>query len=449
MVSFKSSFKRNIISALFWATVGAALLPALATANTCTPIFEKVHLASELDKEYRLLSKQAKLKDGVSHEKAIEIRARLVRLMEIALKRATTAQEIVDILRTSEAHAIDTVIIQAINSVDWLAPVRINKSLLDDGVIKNYIESGHVSQGIVDAFQVVLKPEHALTVVSDIIRDQTEILSDFLNQGSNFNRTLMVSLESVPASVRTDAINRVVEGIKLADKETARELQRLQLILARTHLLSTIEKLNALQAKNAAPNELYRALSEWSQQRTSQPAEYGMERAVEAAKIMQLELRHVLKSGEYVEMFGSYPNQRAKLGLSDIDMVFSLKLDDIYRADIRGSDFSVDGFATTKSFPSAEAQALAHALLSAESQMKVYLGSNQSAGELLSVATIPTTLVRGQAMRDMSREEFLTFLTMLSPVTIVVSKDAITIRIYDSWGVPAGSDAIVHEFTVH
>lgn len=445
--SVRSLLKSAVIYA-FLAIAGFIMAPASANARFCGPLFEKVHLAAELDRDYRLILKSAQSQKQ-SDSTISTVRTRLVVTMETALKRVTTSQELIEIHRTAEVYAQEGVTMQAVSSVDWLAPVRKNKSLLADGKLQSYFGSNAMNQGLREALMILLKPEHALKIVDEIIRDQQELLADYLNQGSNFNRSLMVSLETLPFNIRTEALRSIYEGVKAQDKNSARELQSLTLILLRTELLKTIDDLNVLTARNASSAEIYNRVGQYAKLRADGKIAYGLERVVEVAKLLQYELRDLLKGKESVELFGSFPSLLAQIGRSDIDMIFSLGLDSAYRTHIRGSMFSNDNFATRQPVSSPEANALSAQLLAAEARVREFFNTTQKPGELLTISNIPTTLVRGATMLEMTREEYLTFLTMVSPITVNISKNKITLRLYDSWGVPAGAEAIVHEYVLH
>lgn len=158
---------------------------------------------------------------------------------------------------------------------------------------------------------------------------------------------------------------------------------------------------------------------------------------LETVRKVQREWGRTLQRGEWVEILGSWPNLEANTARSDIDIFLSRKLEWPYRRAVRGKMFD-EGTLAKPIRRDRESLLIRSRFLNLEEYFRAAIDRPIKPGHLLSVAVRSTTVRKGQILIDESDAIFRRFMTMISPISILISKDELILRIND--GISPGKD---------
>lgn len=308
-----------------------------------------------------------------------------------------------------------------------------------------------------DAFKALPTAHPELANVRRWIHEQTDLIPDFLWVNETLTKERIQDLSSLPKAVRKAALSEIRDALAAHDaktdgealdhlgqmraKDRIRGLQFLQQILVHAELksaLAALDRSRSTETLNFAPLE---AVLTGLRRR---PGAYRIADVARVAKAIQQSLRSELEPGDFVQLFGSFPNLAARIGSSDIDLLFSERLDRIAFS-IQGGSLN-DGSFVKPASKSSEATSLARTLRETEDIAREALLSRQKPGELISVTTLPRTYRHGMAVVEADLPELMSIMTLVSPVTVIISRDRVVLRIYDGLSSSTPTNPNIHEF---
>lgn len=216
-------------------------------------------------------------------------------------------------------------------------------------------------------------------------------------------------------------------------KLKVRDIQYLQVLLQRQDFLTMIQKLNVSQEKSTLNKISLSKIENYLTQLRLTESPYGLKIVIEVARAMQKEFKKNFDKEDSVEIFGSFPNLNANFKRSDIDLFFSEKLDNRIRREIKGGFMGDGGISALEANQrTGSAKDLTNWLAQMEAKAAAALGLSRNQGDLFGITTLPMTNTRNGPMPESSREDFMHSLTRMSCVTIIISSNGLTLRIYDS-----------------
>lgn len=298
-------------------------------------------------------------------------------------------------------------------------------------------------------------PEGLISVIDRLVRQPESLSGDLRHSQGVIDRELIEALSSLPAERKALAQAKLMEerrqlqngfdtaasseGVSADAKIPKRNLQLLQLALARNDFLAMFQKLRKTKAKSA--EAIIPSVEEFLAKLTGEKPAYSLQNVISVARTLQTKLGKVLKSGDEVEIFGSFPNLQARNGKSDIDLFFSDRLDNVYRS-IQGGIYGDESYVNSR-------QSLALALVEAESALQKELKLESAPGSLfgVSVRQMSKSKTMGEVEEE-SRRQMMGYFSYVSPVSIVISPKAIKMRIYDAFAANENGVAPFLEFPV-
>lgn len=308
-----------------------------------------------------------------------------------------------------------------------------------------------------EAFNVWESPTYAKLVIENWIEHKPLLMDDYLYTGEHINMTLARSLGALPEPTKQEILTLLSESLTVIDtwiqienvghalqnvmKEPSREWQFVQQVLLRSELLDALDRLppevNSQDLRSV--ERIFQRLH-----RHNQP--YSFEVALEVAKAMQVHLQPLLGKNEFVDIFGSFPNLAAKLGVSDIDILFSPQVDQIYY-DLLSQISSVKPVPQSL-FQQNDALLFANLVTAAENAMRDILKSKQGLGDIFSVNLMTREEINGIVTIPQTLAQTETWFGMGSPLMIRIYSDRIVLRFWDGLTATREIPAKVREFTV-
>lgn len=308
-----------------------------------------------------------------------------------------------------------------------------------------------------EAFNVWESHSYARLVVEGWIENKTLLRDDYFFTGEHINMTLVRSLAQLPESTKKELLTLLNESLTVIDtwiqvesathalqilmKEPSREWQFVQQALLRNEILSALDQLPpTVHAKHLADIErIFKKLH-----RHKQP--YGFDLVFNVAKALQTHLQPLLGTTDFVDIFGSFPNLAAKAGVSDIDILFSQRVDQIYYDLV--SQTTAGQTVPQSLFQQQDAVLFAKSVTAAENAVRDIVKSQQGLGEIFSVNLIAREEINGVVTIPQTIAQTETWFGMSSPLMIRIYSDRIVLRFWDGLTATREIPAKVREFSV-
>jgi len=365
---------------------------------------------------------------------------------------------------------------EALAAVDFLAPLRDPKNPWSNGdiaKIKATLEVQVDSEGPVDwqglklGLTLIEDPSQAKTILWDLLKTYKGLSNKFSWYESPLHRSFIVSIENLPKSLRDslmadlmtlrgERLKEFKKGVYKDHAEEAnaklgvRDIQFLQTLLVRADFTAMLKTLNTLYKTSGVNDEFLATLEKYLLKLRLDQSSYSIKKVLETAQGIQSTLRTWFAKNDTAEMFGSFPNMNAKLESTDIDVVFSDKLDEAVRTYIKPGGMSSNDSFTVEEVQkmSADGKKLAADLAEMEQEIAKALGVSKPQGTLLGPLVLPMVQTDKGLVPRMSRLEVMRFLTVISSVTVVVSQKQITLRIYDSVSPAPNAPPVIYDFAL-
>jgi hypothetical protein len=460
--------KHSLMAALLAFLLGFSSTSALALDRRCSELFKlSANSISFQEKTEKVISHD-EIYAGVYGENLDRALERYVRLLENYLASGNSTESIIETLQTLRSmDLVNEHYESALRHIDLLTGVRgifSQLSRADRQRIRELLERAAAENSTwaptLHAFLMLEAPKHALKLIDRWLWEKTDLISDLQWTGENINGSLILSLQKLPEDIREQALKELRESLMAVDfwilsttmdhaeqiktKEPSRSWQLLQQILVRDQMLSVISQLE--KSRKLGQTD-FSSLENLLLKIRRHGSPYRFDKVLEVARALQKTLSGTLdSSGDYIQIYGSFSNLSAKIGTSDIDVLFSSRLDKIYFS-IKGGSFDDGTFVNSRS-QTIEAQNLSKALLGAENTLRAVLGTSQGPGDILSVYTLPRTYSHGAAFIESELPEVLKVMTLGSPVSIVITKNKIILRLYDSLSNPAPTPAPFYSYSM-
>ncbi len=286
-----------------------------------------------------------------------------------------------------------------------------------------------------------------VTYVDVLVHGDRSLTDDFIYSREILTSQAVARLTGLPELVRASELRRLNLEI-LADKDEVAQIsgldfhstQELKQPLRNRQLIAAILARDAFQAAFARPS--LETLQVFLDTVTAGQARYPLTAVVDRARKAHAAIAADLRRGEWIEIFGSYPMLQAVSGRSDVDVVLSDRLERDFRRWIKGGMLENGTFANPLR-RDAEAERFRQSFLDFERALG--FGPAAGSGQVLSVATRPTTVSRGAELVDGTYDDLLRHLTLPSPVTVRIRKEGIRLRLYDGISPRRGRPAKVRE----
>ncbi len=308
-----------------------------------------------------------------------------------------------------------------------------------------------------EAFNVWESPAYARLVIEGWIENKPLLRDDYFYTGEHINMTLVRSLGQLPESTKRELLRLLSESLTVIDtwiqveneshalqnvmKEPTREWQFAQQILLRNEMSTALDQLPpVVNAGNL--HTLERILQRLH--RHKQPYSFAV--VHEVAKALQTHLRPLLENTDFVDIFGSFPNLAAKIGTSDIDILFSQRVDQIYFDLV--SQTSSGQAVPQVLFQQHDALLFANSVTAAENAVRDILKSKQGLGEIFSVNLITREEINGKAIIPQTIAQTETWFGMSSPLMIRIYSNRIVLRFWDGLTATREIPASAREFTL-
>jgi hypothetical protein len=407
-----------------------------------------------------------------------QLRQRYTLILQDRLNRIRSLPELAqlfEMIETLDPH--DEVLRQAIRHLDYLSPFRAQPKNLPYSEAQNFSRFLHEKSIGADstliawwplsrAYDILLAPQKARETLQELFQVQESLFNDWSYEGKWLDRSLMTSLGLLPPAVQNSALKMVQQmqkqfGQWYSKQEFASEAEAIQKKMPRRNM-QTLQRIllqakfqaNLSELQNSAPRQMVTTAFLSRLEQTLQPFQtkktsYTMRVVLAVALQIHKVFGKNFEDEDFVEIFGSFPNLAADLKTSDIDLIFSDQLDDVFRKEIKGGFLGPGSFASTDLLlKSTSGGRLAQLLLQAESEAQSILGLKRSSGELLSPTCQSVTIHKGAAFVEERRENLMRYFASVSPVTILISQQKIILRIYDSFKTAPGAKSEVFDFYV-
>ncbi len=451
--------------------------PDFALANQqCLQLFTATRYASTTipapDKHEQFVSDIENFRDQrwpvtVLSLPRIEVIGWYQRRLQDFVNTAKTLEELEQIFLTIEKTGyVDKKYQDAWRKIDFLSALRskvpgdftpqaIEK--FNDTLEAFLLESALPWTPTVEAFNVWEIPAYAKLVVESWIENKPLLMDDYLNSGEHMNMTLVRSLGQVPESTKQELLTLLSQSLTVIDawiqlenpshalqnvmKAPSREWQFVQQILLRSETLDALDRL-PLQVSSQNLGSVERIFQRLH--RHNQP--YDFEVVFKVAKALQTHLQPLLGSTDFVDIFGSFPNLVAQVGVSDIDIIFSQRVDQIYYDLV--SQTSSNQVVPRTPLQQRDALLFANSVTAAENAVRDILRSQQGLGEILSVNLMTREVMNGNITVPQTIAQTETWFSMGSPLMIRIYSDRIVLRFWDGLTATREIPAKVREFTV-
>ncbi len=371
----------------------------------------------------------------------------------------------------------DEILMEAVRNLDFLSPFREHVEALRPSEARDFsqflrekstrTESTLIPwKPVFDAYSILLVPQKAIEVLQKLLLEKESLFDDWSYQGNRLDRSLMTSLEQLPTPVQNSALQMLrkaqiqfdkwyatqvsaTESEEIQEKVPRRNMQALRRILLQENFKKNLRELQDLAPERVVTNQflthLEQTLLPFQIKKSSYTMKHVLAVAIRIHEVFQRNLSH----DDYVEIFGSFPNLSANLKTSDIDLIFSDRLDSLYRKEINGGSLGSASFAAFSERSGWSAgKELAQLLVQAESEAQKSLGLRRGAGDLLSPTWQIVTNHKGAAIVEERREDLMRYFASIGPATILITQQDIIIRIYDSFQTAPGAKSEVLDFYV-
>jgi hypothetical protein len=350
--------------------------------------------------------------------------------------------------------------------IDFLSPLRsktpqdfsaeslakLNETL--DGFL---LESALPWTPTLEAFSIWESPDYARLVIEGWVENKPFLIDDYLNTGEQINMTLVRSLESVPQATKQELLKLIHDSLTVIDiwiqvekiehnlqkviKAPSREWQFVQQLLLRSEILKALDPL----PYKVNPRDL-RPLESIFQKLHRHKQPYSFDLVFSVAKALQLHLRPLLGKTEFVDIFGSFPNLAAKIGVSDIDILFSPRVDQIYYDLV--SQTSAGQPVPQALFQGQDALLFANSVTAAENAVRDILKTQQGLGDIFSVNLMNREEINGKVTIPHTIAQTETWFGMGSPLMVRISSDRIVLRYWDGLTGTREIPATLREFVL-
>lgn len=300
---------------------------------------------------------------------------------------------------------------------------------------------------VLEAFNVWENPAYARLIIEGWIENKPLLRDDYLYSGDHINITLVTSLANVPKAVQKELLKTLEDSLRVVDvwiaannanhaqqiamKQPSREWQLVQQILLRNEIKHELDKL-----PSQISAEDLRGVEQVFLRLHRHKVPYTFKTVIDVAKALKKNLAPLLGSTDFVDIFGSFPNLAAKIKVSDIDIMFSPKVDQIYYDLV--SQTQAGQPVDRALFNNQQALLFANSVTAAENSTRAILNSQQEIGELFSVNLIARTDSEGNSVRPQTLPQTETWFSMGSPLMIRIYADRIVFRFWD--GLTAARD---------
>ena len=383
------------------------------------------------------------------------------------INTAKTPDELNDVFWTLEKTGIvDEQYQDAWRQIDFLKPLRQKQAQdFSSGSLERLNESLEIYMTdsrlawtpVLEAFNVWENPAYARLIVEGWIENKPLLLDDYLYFGDHINMTLVTSLANVPKTVQKELLKTLEDSLRVVDawiiannashaqqiamKDPSRAWQFVQQILLRNEMKLAIDSL-----PSQISAEDLRGVEQVFLRLHRHKAPYTFKTVIAVAKALKTNLAPLLGSTEFVDIFGSFPNLAAKLTVSDIDIMFSPKVDQIYY-DLVSQTHTEQPVDRTL-FNNQQALLFANSVTMAENSARAILNSQQGIGELFSVNLIARTDREGNSVRPQTLPQTETWFSMGSPLMIRIFADRIVFRFWDGLSAARDLPAQTREFVL-
>jgi len=459
---------RGVFYALFLTTLWSAVAPvlAVAAAPSCLDIFGLPDPKDDFFAEVSRISSVENSFIVLRDEAREQVRQHYLEAIDRFIKTATTPADLADrMLAIDELGKVDSIYQDALHAADLLAPIRKNRASFthsDLDILQHRLEQFSLADTehwapTLEAFTILENPDYASVVIEEWILSRAPLQLDILSDGEYINFTLVASLAGLPPAERDaaalllkDSTKAVEAWIKLnnmphdqavTEKEITRSWQMLLGILYRHDLANALALLKSSSAQGRADFSL---LEKYLSLLHRHDSLYPLSKVYEVARAIQTGMQKVLANGDTVEIFGSFPNLSAKIGVSDVDVMFSPRLDLYY--------YTVRNRLVTEGLKESEPQEtldLLNALGSAGTSLQSLLSPAQPITEIISVHNFAKKNITTIKAIEVARPGLVKFMMLPSPVTIFITRDKIYLRIYDGLRAPGESPVTIYQYEFH
>lgn len=341
----------------------------------------------------------------------------------------------------------DVGIVYRLQALDFVSPVlrfrdqmtlaQKNTLLKDFETVHRYgidqtLESHRRWGALQAAFKLALFPE----TLTDFIKN-TSADTDYGASGINFSfgPSVRMALASVPAKMKQEAQSALAQELqkefsaaKNGDgKRRRRNLEAIHYYLSAKNLLNIAQGLDGKAVRAAV-------LVEWIDQHwtpiVTAPmpkgvGEYSFKTVLDIAKIVQQKMSGQL-SGSYIELYGSFPNMKAHLATSDVDVhlgdTLMLKYLEAFSENRNFAD--PKNIRTKGGEVPQEAQSLVNDLVKTESTIAKFLGrTDYKPSELMTL--VPISPKSFNKFYEPRKYQFY------NALKVVIYEDKIVVQVYD------------------
>ncbi len=341
----------------------------------------------------------------------------------------------------------DVGIVYRLQALDFIGPVvrfrdqmtleQKNTLMKDFETVHRYgmdqsLESHRRWGALQSAFRLALFPE----TLPDFIKNTSSDV-DYGASGVNFafGPSVRIALASVPAKMKQEARNVLTQELQKEfsaakngeGKRRRRNLETIHYYLSAKNLLSIAQDLDGKTVRETV-------LVEWIDQHwapiVTAPmpkgvGEYSFKAVLDIAKIVQQKMAGQF-SGSYIELYGSFPNMKAHLATSDVDVhlgdTLMLKYLEAFSENRNFAD--PKNIRTKGGEAPQQAQSLANDLVKTESAIAKFLGRTEyKPSELMTL--VPISPKSFNKFYEPRKYQFY------NALKVVVYEDKIVVQVYD------------------
>lgn len=456
---------------LFFVVLLIGASPAQAASNPqCSELFSVTSLKQDAHEQFiREIEKFSDQRWPITAQSLprIEVIGLYKRRLQDFVNSAKSLEDLNRIFLTIEKTGfVDEQYQDAWRQIDFLSALRTKTSQdfspeaisrLNDTLESFLQQSALPWTPTLEAFNVWESPEYSRLVIEGWIENKPLLRDDYFYHGEHLNMTLVRSLAAVPEATKRELLKLLSDSLTVIDtwiqmenanhalqnvmKEPSREWQFVQQILLRGETLEVIDSLPPRVNSNnlRSLERIYQRLH-----RHNKP--YGFDMVFKVAKALQTHMQPLLGKSEFVDIFGSFPNLAANIGVSDIDILFSQRVDQIYFDLV--SQTTVNQPVPQALFQQRDALLFANSVTAAENAVRDILQTQQGLGEIFSVNLLTREEINGTVVIPRTISQTETWFGMSSPLMIRIYSDRIVLRYWDGLTATREIPATVREFRV-
>ncbi|MCB9073895.1 MAG: hypothetical protein H6623_09755 [Bdellovibrionaceae bacterium] len=435
------------------------------------------------DRLKQLLEKD-KIEDGLSATKLDASRKRVIGMLDKSISEIHSVADLIALFKEIDrlfkigSYLSQSLIGEALRHVDILQPIRSNYTQLSS-TDKNKLlralasrenkkdENGTSTWSpYLSALKILDNSAQAPEIVSQLLDSKQNLLNDFEWSGYYVNRSFFKSLQDIPENIqltilgalskRLDTFDRWYNKQNFSDeservnaKESRRSLQFLQRILLEKEFTEMTELIKNTRGNAERIKAALFKIESYCEKIKMDTLDYHLDTVIEIAKIFKRKTDSLFQSKDSLEIFGSFPNLAAKRKTSDIDLIFNGRFEALYYHQIKGGEYGEGKLSQPADLTTSDGRELLDTLLAIDKEARHVFSSSVTPGDLLSVSALPRSHSRRGEVIETTYSELLKFFTQISPVTVLINKDKIVLRIYDSINVAPHAKPNIYQIEIN